>query len=369
MKIFFYINNIGYGGAERVIVNLSSIFADNNHDVALITSFRVEKEYELNPKIKRYSLEKEEQKSNFLKRNFSRIKKLKELCKKEKPDVLVSFMGENNFRAILATRGLKTKTIVSVRNDPNKEYPTKLFKFLAKTLYKKADGVVFQTDDAKSWFPKRVQNKSRVIMNQVSDKFFNIKKENEEYYVATGRLNQQKNYPMMIRAFARFVKDNPNEKLFIYGNGDLREDLDELIKNLNVEKNIVLKGSSSDIPSVLKNAKGFLLSSDYEGIPNGLLEAMAVGVPSISTDCPCGGPKMMINHNENGLLIPVGDEYKLYESLSSLENADLRKKISANAKKSAEKFKPEVIYENWEKYLKEVVGENNENLLFSSNIV
>ena len=357
MKIFFYINNIGYGGAERVMVNLSSVFAENNHDVSLITSFNVEKEYEINSKIKRYSLENEEQSSNFLKRNFSRIKKLKALCKKEQPDVLVSFMGENNFRAILATRGLKTKTIVSVRNDPNKEYSTKLFKFLAKTLYKKADGVVFQTDDAKNWFPKKVQKKSRVIMNQVAEKFFSVKKEKEDYYVATGRLNQQKNYPMMIRAFARFVKDYPDEKLYIYGNGDLREELNELIKNLNVERNILLKGPSNDIPDVLKNAKGFLLSSNYEGIPNGLLEAMAVGVPCISTDCPCGGPKMIINHNENGLLIPVGDEDKLYEALCCLENEDLRKKISTNAKKSAESFKPDVIYENWEKYLKEVVGE------------
>ena len=194
-------------------------------------------------------------------------------------------------------------------------------------------------------------------MNQVAEKFFSVKKEKEDYYVATGRLNQQKNYPMMIRAFARFVKDYPDEKLYIYGNGDLREELNELIKNLNVERNILLKGPSNDIPDVLKNAKGFLLSSNYEGIPNGLLEAMAVGVPCISTDCPCGGPKMIINHNENGLLIPVGDEDKLYEALCCLENEDLRKKISTNAKKSAESFKPDVIYENWEKYLKEVVGE------------
>ena len=357
MKIFFYINNIGYGGAERVMVNLSSVFAEKNHDVSLITSFRLEKEYDLNSKIKRYSLENEEKASNFFKRNLSRIKKLKELCKKEQPDVLVSFMGENNFRAILATRGLKTKTIVSVRNDPNKEYPTKLFKILAKTLYKKADGIVFQTDDAKAWFPKKIQNKSNVIMNQVSEKFFSIVKENEDYYVATGRLNQQKNYPLMIRSFARFVKDYPDEKLFIFGDGALREELNELIKSLSVEENIILKGPSNDIPNVLKKAKGFLLSSDYEGIPNGLLEAMAVGLACVSTDCPCGGPKMVINDKENGLLIPVGDEDELYEALSNLENLDLRKKISTNAKKSAENFKPEVIYNNWEKYLKEIVGE------------
>ena len=150
------------------------------------------------------------------------------------------------------------------------------------------------------------------------------------------------------------VPEQMFEKTLVDGT---REELNELIKNLNVERNILLKGPSNDIPDVLKNAKGFLLSSNYEGIPNGLLEAMAVGVPCISTDCPCGGPKMIINHNENGLLIPVGDEDKLYEALCCLENEDLRKKISTNAKKSAESFKPDVIYENWEKYLKEVVGE------------
>ena len=362
MKIFFYINNIGFGGAERVMVNLSAIFAEKNYDVSLITSFRVEKEYELNNKVKRYSLEEEEQSSNFFKRNISRINKLRELCKKEKPDVLISFMGENNFRAILSTRGLRTKSIVSVRNDPNKEYPNLIFKFLAKNLYKKADGIVFQTDDAKSWFPKSIQNKSSVIMNQVSEKFFSIVKGDGEYFVATGRLNQQKNYLLMIRAFAKFIKVYPNEKLYIFGEGPSRKELEELIQSLHVEKNIILKGASNDIPKVLQRAKVFLLSSDYEGVPNGLLEAMAVGLACVSTDCPCGGPKMVINNNENGVLIPVGDENSLYEALCRMEDLDFRNKIATNAKCSAENFKPEVIFNKWEKYLIDVVCGNNKAL-------
>lgn len=357
MKILFYINAIHEGGAERVMVNLSDVFAKSGCDVVFVTSFVDSWEYPLNSNIKRLSLEQDQVKCGFLKRNYIRIKKLREICKKEKPDVVVSFMGENNFRAILATRGLKTKTVVSVRNDPNKEYPTKLFKFLAKTLYKKADGIVFQTEDAKQWFPKKIQNKSCIIMNQVADVFFETKRETENYYVATGRLNQQKNYSLMIKAFARFVKVHPNEKLFILGNGELKNDLQNLIDSLNVADSIFLKGQSDNIPKVLSQAKGFLLTSDYEGMPNGLLEAMAVGVPCISTDCPCGGPKMIIDSNKNGILIPIGDEDSLFNNLCKLEeDLAFRNQISQNAKEKAKDFKPSVIFNKWKEYLEGVVN-------------
>jgi len=356
MKVLFYINSIHEGGAERVMVNLSDHFAKCGCAVVFVTSFVDSWEYPLNPNIKRLSLEQEQIKCGFLKRNYIRIKNLRKICKVEKPDVVVSFMGENNFRAILATRGLKTKTIVSVRNDPDKEYPTKLFKFLAKTLYKKADGVVFQTEEAKKWFSKKIQSKSCIIMNQVADVFFETKRKDERYYVATGRLNQQKNYSLMIKAFARFTQIYPREKLYIFGNGELEVDLQKLINSLNVSDNIFLKGQSDDIPKVLSQAKGFLLSSDYEGMPNGLLEAMAVGVPCISTDCPCGGPKMIIEPNKNGVLIKIGDETSLFENLCKLEeDIEFRNLISQKAKEKAKEFKPEVIFKQWKSYLEDVI--------------
>ena len=121
----------------------------------------------MSKKIKRYSLEKTEIKQSKVKRNISRILKLRRLCKKEKPDVLIAFMGEPNFRAIVATIGLSVRTVVSVRNDPNREYAGLIMKFVGKYLLPMADGCVFQTEDAKQWFPVRMQRKSTIIFNAV----------------------------------------------------------------------------------------------------------------------------------------------------------------------------------------------------------
>ena len=121
-RVYFYINVLGGGGAERVITNLANMLAEDNYDVTMITSYEVEREYILTRNVRRLSLEDKDSQCSRIIRNLSRIFKLRKICKEEKPDILISFMEEPNFRAILATRGLPVKTLVSVRNDPNKEY-------------------------------------------------------------------------------------------------------------------------------------------------------------------------------------------------------------------------------------------------------
>ena len=144
-KIYLYINVLGGGGAERVIANLANTLAEDGCETTLITSFPVDKEYSIDKKVRRLLLEDHEFRQSRLKRNVTRISKLRKICKEEKPDILISFMEEPNFRAILATRGLPVKTLVSVRNDPNKEYAGKLGWFVGKILLPMADGCVFQT--------------------------------------------------------------------------------------------------------------------------------------------------------------------------------------------------------------------------------
>lgn len=170
-KIVFYVNAINGGGAERVMVNLAKYFSENGYDTTLVTSFRDTWEYPLAATVRRLTLEEEEIKQSRIKRNFSRIKKLRDLCKSEKPDILVSFMEEPNFRTILATRGLPVKTLVSVRNDPNKEYAGKLGWFVGKILLPMADGCVFQTSDAQKWFPKRLQKNHELFITLLRKSF------------------------------------------------------------------------------------------------------------------------------------------------------------------------------------------------------
>ena len=358
MRILFYISTIRGGGAARVMVNLANSFAKSNK-ICFVTNFPADHEYLLATDISRVFLEEKESHSNFLVKNASRVCKLRKLIKSWKPDISIAFMGENNFRLLAANCFLSGKVLLSVRNDPYREYPTILSKFMAKVLYRFADGIVFQTEDARNFFPSSVRHKSKIIMNQVDSKFFEIECSNVEYFVATGRLSAQKNYPVMIRAFSAVVERFPQETLYIYGDSSesQRIQLQKLIDSLGMKNNIFLKGISTNVPEILSHAKAFLMSSDYEGMPNGLLEAMAVGLPCISTDCPCGGPKMLIEHQNNGILVPIQNEAALTSAILSLEeNELLRKSLAKNAKISAVRFQPERVLRQWEIYVKEIVN-------------
>jgi len=354
MKIAFYINAIHEGGAERVMVNLASNFANEGDNVILITSFKDSWEYSYSTKIKRYILEENKTFRSTIKRNIFRILELRKVLKVESPDCIVSFMAEPNYRAIIASHGLKIKTIISVRNDPNKEYPGKIGNLLGKKLLPLADGCVFQTSEAQRWFPKKLQDKSQIIFNAVKEDFFEINRQVVKNTIVTcGRLEEQKNHKMLINAFELVLKKHPDAKLMIYGEGKLRSDLTELIKSKGIEQNVLLCGNSNNVPEVLSKAEIFVLSSDYEGMPNALMEALAAGVPCISTDCPCGGPKSLITDKVNGRLISIKNEQQLANVLVELlDNKEMATGLGTEAQKRAFEFSPSKIYETWHKYVK-----------------
>ena len=357
-KILFYINTLERGGAERVLCNLANQFLEDNYAIAFVTSYRTQNEYNLNKQIKRYNLEESDLSGNVIFRNLKRILKLKKIINQTNPDLIISFLPESIFRVVIATMLKKIPIVISVRNDPEKEYYNVVFKCLAKLLYLKVSWIVFQTEEAQKWFAPKIQKKSSIILNQVDEKFFNILRKKEEYYCAVGRLVKQKNYTMMVKAFSRFVQQYPDEKLYIYGEGILHNELKKLIIQLGMERNIVLQGITDDVPMILANAKALILTSDYEGMPNVLLEAMAVGLPVIATDCPCGGPRMIIENGKTGFLVPVKDVDALTFRLQQLQdNSELRQLIGINAKKSADKYRPGVVFEQWEALVQEILDE------------
>ena len=355
--LLFYINALHHGGAQRVMVQLAGRFAEAGWRVVLATSFREAEESPVPDGVERVSIEDAQIVQSSVKRNLSRIRALRALCVKIRPAALISFMAEQNFRAVLATRGLKVKTVVSVRNTPEKEYAGRLFRFVGKHVLPLADGCVFQTEDAKRWFPTRLQKKSAVIMNQVDGRFFDGKYAGERRDVVTvGRLTEQKNQAMLIRAFAK--APDRGDRLVIYGEGEKRGELEALVKELGLEGRVLLPGISHDVAEDIRGAKLFVLPSDYEGMPNALLEAMALGLPCIATDCPCGGPAAVIRDGENGLLIGVGDEEALTAALTSLlRDSDGREQLGRAARRSAESFRPEAIFRQWESYIQQVIEE------------
>lgn len=355
MKIMFYINSLSHGGAERVMCNLANFFASKGHDCTLVTSFKQEWEYECDKKVKRINLF-ETYLKGVLKRNYRLTKALRKTLKTDKPDVLISFMAEPNFRALFATIGLKTKTVISIRNDPNKEYPNFIFRFLAKHLYKRADGVVFQTEDAKRWFPKSIQKKSTIIFNPVNQVFFETAFDGDrKNIVTTGRLVPQKNHELLIKAFS-LIASQIEENLYIYGEGELRTKLEGLVKKLNLEDRVFLPGAVKDVANTIKSAKLFVLSSDYEGMPNALMEALTLGIPCISTDCPCGGSKMLIENGVNGILVSTNCEQELADKmLYILSNYEKAKFMGENSKVRAEEYRNDNICMQWEVFVKKEI--------------
>lgn len=337
---------------------LANYFSKDGIDVALITSYPCEREYALNKKVRRINLESTKINDSFLKRNIRRVCLLRRVLNQYKPDALIAFMAEPNLRALVATIGTGIPTIVSVRNDPSREYGSKLFRIAAKILFRRASWVVFQTDEAQKWFSSSIRDKSSIILNPVSDVFFETQRRPEHGLIVTcGRLTEQKNQAMLLKAFAQIVDAIPDAYLEIYGEGELRSKLKEQIIELGLENRALLKGYADEVPSILSRASVFALSSNYEGLSNALLEAMAVGVPSVVTDCPCGGARMLIDQGVTGLLTEVNNTEEFAYSLRLiLSNRDLADELSANAREKAKGCTAKSIAKEWYLLLESVVN-------------
>jgi glycosyltransferase involved in cell wall biosynthesis len=176
--------------------------------------------------------------------------------------------------------------------------------------------------------------------------------EREKVIIGAGRLNSQKNFPLLISSFAQIAKDFPGYKLRIYGKGALLESLQSLAKEKGVGDRVEFPGYVPNMPEVLEKASMFVLSSDFEGMPNALMEAMASGLPCISTDCGGGGARFLIEDGENGLLVPQKDEVAMAEAMRKILSDDaFANKIAENARKLQENLAPEKIYGEWEKFI------------------
>ncbi len=356
--ILFLISTLARGGAERVILQLARYFMNSDYHVVLATLSYVEQEYPVPEGLERVVLDRETKSQIRIFKVFNRGKKLRKLCKTIKPDAVISFMAVPNFYAVCSTIGLPIKTIISVRCDPNMEYQGLLFgNLIGRRLLPKADGCVFQTKEAQEWFPKKLQKKSKIIFNAVDESFFKIeRKDNCKNIVTLGRLSEQKNQELLIRAFARIAEQYPEEKLLIYGKGERKEELNQRIAELNLKERVLLMGVTECPQEVLKEAKVFVLSSDYEGMPNALMEALAAGVPCVAANCPCGGSKMLIKNGINGFLVPIKKEKEMAEAISLLlSDSELRQRFSTEAKRMADQYKPEIVLKEWEEYIMEII--------------
>ena len=364
-KYLFYIDTIERtGGAQRVMAVLCEHFGKNN-EIVLVNDYihdskNVTDSLLTNENIKIIYLS-DTVKGNFVTKNIRRMKKLKKIILQEKPDLCLSFLGGCNLRMLLCMGKKKgIRRIVSVRNDPDREYSHKrFFKNIVKSIFHRADGVVFQTEDASSYFDEKTKNKSVTIYNPVDEVFFKTKNMEPKYDIVTlGRINQQKNHKLLIEAFDIFRKSHQNKKLHIFGIGPLKEELQKTVDDLDLTGSAIFEGSATNPELVLAQSEVFVLSSDYEGMPNALMEALASGVACVSTDCPCGGPKMLIEHGVNGLLVPCNDKDALAGAMETMADDSVRAEFKKKAKESAESFRTEKILDKWKSYFESIMEDN-----------
>lgn len=380
MKICFFAATLTKGGAERVISNLSNFLINHREieKVDIITVFNSDIAYELDKKINVYTIDKEYKEYKNLvnsgtklkrfifkvKKYFQNIKRkiiLKKMIRSFDYDVIISFLPEPSFLILSLKKLIKCPIIVSDRNDPNIEYKGIRKNYLMKKLYPMADGFIFQTKDAQNYFENIIHKEYEIIANPVNDDFIvnSYVGEREKNIITVGRLEEQKNHLMLIKAFEKIRDKYKNYKLIIYGEGSLKTQLQDYISKNNLDNQIVLAGQIDNVKDKIYKDSLFVLSSNYEGMPNALIEAMCLGLPVISTDCPCGGPRSLINNKENGILVATGDEDEMSKAIDIvLSNKELSVKIAQNASKLSNEVSSEVINNKWLNFIKKIVKES-----------
>lgn len=354
-KILFVIHALGYGGAGKMIVYLANHMAKCGYKTVIYVEEQQGQHYPVDPSIE--VVQETEFFKNYYIRHFQQIFQLRRRVAEINPDIVVSFQTNQNALSVLATRGRRIPVIISERGDPY-QYNDIIAK-LKTSVINKAEGAVFQTKRASEYYGEALQKRSKVIYNPCTVSYIErpawSERDDEVAFVARFDI-QQKRQDLMVKAFARITSKFPSYKLCFYGVGGDQESIEKLVGELGIRSQVVFKGLTKDIPNAIKKSKLFVLSSDYEGLPNALIEAMAVGLPCISTDCSPGGAAELIQSGKNGIIVSCGDEKLLASAIEQALSDPIGSDVMGQeAQKIIEKLAPNKIYAQWEEYIRNVL--------------
>ena len=349
MKIFMLIKWLHYSGAPKMFLWVAKSLASRGYDVTIFTYMEGSKiELPSNITHIHYNLED--------KGIIGKIKYIRKVIKDIKADISISFLLDANVYNTFACFGLKTKSIICERNDPFKPGYYKLW--LWKPFFRLADGGVFQLKKVREYY-SNIKHNSVVIPNPVSvpnislnNSLFDRKKK----ITSVGRLDIfQKRQDLLIKAFSIFSKSHPDYTLNLYGDGPDETKLRKIAEEEGVSNRVIFEGVT-DLPlKSISDSQFFVLSSDFEGIPNSLIEAMSIGLPCIATDCRPGGADFLIENNANGILTPQGDIISLAEAMNYLvSHPNEADKMGQEAKKISSNLSEKKIGDKWMQYIESV---------------
>lgn len=317
MRFLFAIWRRTGGGAERALSLFSSELAKQGHEVFLLQAEFSPQDYPVAQEVKIIPFEAPTSAIGMIGRKVRRIKSYRRVIRTVCPDVVIPFLGSVVTENFFASRFCGSAFISTIRNNPKSDPEGKLARWGRNCINFFSDAVFVQNEDQRAYYPAFMRKRVFVVPNPISPEYLECGERPEREFVncvATGRLSEQKNHAMLIRAFLAVHKTYPQLRLTIFGEGGLRQSLERQIDEAEAREYIKLPGRIIDVPTQLQKADIYILSSDFEGMPNALMEAMATGLPCISTDCPTG-PADLITDGENGLLIPTGDEQALIRAM------------------------------------------------------
>ena len=361
--ISFVTSTLNSGGSERVISLLANALQERGHEIEIININRHEVFYPINAEVKLTFVE-EECGGTFI---GKKMLWLRSYIKKNRPDVVIPFMTDVECVTLASMIGLRIPVISSERYDPrasNLQYKTIRWLFLRLTTH-----LVVQTEDIKSCYSKALQKRTSIIYNPVREDVSltpapSPKGEGNQVedgrlnrIISIGRLAPQKNFPMLIKAFAAIKDEFPDWQLLILGEGPDRGSLQLAVDHLQLTDRVLMPGRSEHVIDELRKSKLFCMSTNAEGMSNALIEAMCVGLPVVSTDV-CGA-KELLCEPESGIIVPVGDTEALAKALRKvMSDEPLMQQMAERNLAKAEWFKQEKIVDQWEELIETVVSQS-----------
>ena len=363
-NIAFVIYSLGSGGAERAVSGLANHLV-KEHNVTIVSLVKKDPFYPLDPKIELlYCSNTIKTKTNPIQSmfdGFGRIINLYKILRKGHIQIVISFMTNSNIYSIWAAKLAGIPSIISERANHAIDTIPRFQSFVRNVSYKFSNYLVVQTEENKKFYTRHMlTEKVKVIPNAIAESL-RTKKESpnpvsksQNVILNVGSFKNGKAQDLLIRAFAQIPKDDDWYLTFV-GDGMNKEKFMKLADKLNVSDRIEFAGNKGNIHDYYNQSDIFAFTSEHEGFPNALMEALYFGLPAISTDCNYG-PSELIKHGHNGFLIEVGNQEQLQDRLQELmNNKMLREKMSKRASASTKRFEMELIADKWLHYMEQLV--------------
>ncbi len=353
--------SLSHGGAERVAIDLCCHLRDAGRDVMLLTlSGDMPDAYRPPEGVRRERLEARLLPPSLFHRLWylaNRVISLRRTIKNDRPDVVVTLIDKVNILVLFSLLGTGIPVVISERVHPAHNPIARAWKLARRLIYPLARAVTVQTEDGAAWFRQHSSIKHPVVIANAVRHLRDFDSEAgapvsddavpaQPFVLAIGRLSEQKGFDLLLEAWHRAGLAGAGWRLVILGEGPERKALEEQARALGIGDKVGFPGFV-DIGPFLRKAGFFVLSSRYEGFPNVLMEAMQVGLPCISFDCP-SGPRDLITNEQNGLLLPPQDIAGLSAALARLAaDPELRGRLGAAAAGVNEQFSRSRIYGKW----------------------